>query len=81
MSRPDALDTELRKLALQLVKAALTGPVDDDHKARVETLKVAGNFAVAAKRGKKGNDDENEGDTMNGIRQRLAEAETAGGHA
>ena len=86
MSR-DALDTELRKLALAIVKAAVEAgqdgkpPLDTQHDRRVETLKVAGNFASQAKRGKKSADDPEADDTMTAVQRRIAAAGQTEGHA
>ena len=83
MSR-DALDTALRKLALKVTLAALedgeTGKagMDKQHDQRVETLKVAGNFASQAKRAKKANpdapEDADEPVTITAVQARIAAA-------
>ena len=76
------LDEALHKLALKLVNAANDSEeMDEDHKTRVETLKVAGAFALGSKRANKSGDDDDE-DSMSAIRQRLRAAEShPGGHA
>ena len=75
MSRPDTLDAKLKELALKVVKDTLDGMTDDDHKARVETLKVAGNFAVARKRATKNDAPDDDENTMSGIAKRINNAE------
>ena len=77
MARPNALDAQLQALALKVVKDALDGVADDGHKTRVETLKVAGNFAVATKRGKKSELDADDDNTMSAVQRRINNAGAA----
>lgn len=82
MPRRDALDTKLRQLALKVVEDALEGRIDDDHKARLDALKAAGNYATASIRAKKGVDDVDDDESMVGIKNRIRAADKhPGGHA
>lgn len=83
MTRPrDELDAALRKLALKIAKDALDGTMDDSHGDRVETLKVAGNYAATAKRAKVAANDADDDDTMKSVKERISAAEQQpGGHA
>lgn len=82
MSRRDPLDEALRKLALKVTQAAYDGKMGDEHNMQVETLKVAGNYFAATTRAKKGQGEDDDGNTMSAIQRRIAAAGNAReGHA
>jgi hypothetical protein len=73
----DDLEQSLRELALRVTRVALGKEAAqvEDHKLMLDTLKAAGGFLISMKRVNRGEEPDEDENSMAGIQKRIKQAE------